>query len=307
MSLVFGPEIKYNKKTADALSVDNILLTTDNFKLAFDNNVICYSDFGDLSMDKFELLASKGVKIIWEPGSGQQQDVYQYLNILKKYQKIDVDPMGIKQTSIDTNSNHILFYGCSHTAGGPWLEPQCSYTAIVSKYFNKDALIPSRLEPSKKHVNIVGNFNNFNLLANTNFLKDQIVILQLSDLSRVRFYDQTKQAVCTRKLSDLSPHEVLLFDDQRLFHDMYERITQFINYTREKKLKFVFFNLGGNGGLADKNPTRNLTEFYLSDFEEFIPDMLSLVVDHGIDGSHFGVQSNNNFAKAIIQKIEELY
>jgi hypothetical protein len=307
MPLVFGPEIKYNKKTADTLSVNNILLTNDNFELAFDNTVICYSDFGDLPIDKFELLALNGVKIIWEPGFGQQQDVYQYLNILKKYQKIDIDPMGIKQPTIATDSNHILFYGCSHTGGGPWLDKQFAYTAIVSKYFNKDALIPSKSETLKKYVDVIGNFNNFNLLANTNFLKDQIVILQLSDLSRVRFYDTTKQTICTRKLFDLSPHEVLLFDDQRLFHDVYERITQFINYAREKKLKFVFFNLGGSGISADKNPARNLTEFYLSDFKEFIPDMSSLVVDHGIDGTHFGVQSNKNFAKAIIQKIEELY
>jgi hypothetical protein len=308
MILIFGPDLENNKKTANKLSLNNSLLSDDNVETSILSDQVFFSDYASLSIDKFKLLASKNIQIIWENGSHPTcNDDYEYLTILKKHQNIDVDPIKIKQQSIITNKNQILFYGCSHTTGGPWLNESLSYTSILANYFNKEPLIVSRLERTKKHVDIIGNFNNFNLLANTDFLKNQILVLQLSDLSRVRFYDDTQQAVCTYKLTDLSRHEVLLFNDKRLFHELYERIKQFINYAREKELKFVFFNLGGSGGNQNKNVSLHLTEYYLSDFKEFIPDMLKLCEDHGTDGTHFGEKSNQNWAKIIIKKIEELY
>lgn len=75
--------------------------------------------------------------------------------------------------------------------------------------------------------------------------------------------------------------------------------------------KFVFFYLGDvpNFDKSIENDNyKKMVEYYLTDYKEYIPNILGKNVDGTpYDNLHFGSKSNAIWAKEIIRKIEDLY
>lgn len=307
MILVFGPNEAVNRARAKELSGPNepLLLTDRQVCRAGLQIPICYSAFSFLTVEDLTWLLEQGVEVDWQPDQTSDPYQYLYINLINRFRPgcIDLDPCNLLHRNIDVEPDTMLFYGCSHTRGGWWSRSETGYPYQVSMRLNRPYRVMSRIPQGSE---ILGNYHNFNLLANTDFCPGQIVVFQLTDLTRIRYYDDQDRIFRTRKLDRLPMDHVLKITDHQLLAAVFEHLQLVLRYVRAKNLQFVFFNLSGSTGQKD-NALHNLLEYYLSKFPEFIPGMLDLVTDRADDNKHFGAISNSSFADQIVQKIKSLY
>jgi hypothetical protein len=228
------------------------------------------------------------------------------LKIQKKVIGLPDDPYNIKQNlQIKNDKDKIVFLGCSHTTGGHLLDKTQEYTSLVSNYFKLESL--NLAEGGKGNVRSVDIFNKIN------FFKNQIVVLQLSHFSRLRCFlnDSINERLSEFKLQESNKKSyVEVFNDKQLLYITLSQIDAIVRFSRNFGLRFVFFNLGGNPKKNDSIENveyKQLVEYYLSDYIEYIPNLLFRVEDYGIDNLHYGVKTNKIFAEEIIKKIENLY
>lgn len=309
MILVFGPNESINRSRANELAgVQNTtLLTNDLVEWAIATDQVFYSSFGDITTDNFSWLLEHGANVDWQHDQSADPYQYLYINLINKFcpGRIDLDPYNLCQHTANPTVDEILFYGCSHTRGGWWTAIENNYPYQVGLQMNKKSSVRSRFPAGS---DILGNYHNFNLFTNTDFCANQIVVFQLTDLTRIRYYDEHAKIFRTKKLDTLPLDQVLKLTDYQLFAAVFEHLQLMIKYARSKQLRFVFFNLGGSTEAECKNnPLHYLIEYYFSKFPEFIPGMLDLVTDLAKDNRHFGRESNKRFADQIVQKIKLLY
>lgn len=230
--------------------------------------------------------------------------------LLKKFPNVvglDDDPFNLRQfPTIETDPNNVIFLGCSHTVGGLLENKDEDYVNIVSSYFN---LQPLNLAESGK-----GNYRSFDQFNKIKFHKNQIVVLQLTDFARLKYYendraDSTIQQEQLYRIKDKSYFNV--FNDKQLAYMNISRLEAIINYSRTLDLRFVFFYLGDVPNFdnsVENDDYKKMIEYYLTDYKEYIPNILEQNVDRTpIDNLHYGTKSNAMWAKRIISKIEELY
>jgi hypothetical protein len=89
-----------------------------------------------------------------------------------------------------------------------------------------------------------------------------------------------------------------------------EQVESAVKLARSLRLRLAMFYLGGSTTHqqdTEYNRLFKLIEFYLSDYIEFIPQVLLQNVDRGNDGMHFGPQSHAVWAQCVIEKIQEIY
>ncbi len=309
MILVFGPNESINRSRAIQLSGNEqpALLTDNLVKWAKDTDKVFYSCFSAITIENFSWLLEHGITVDWQHDHNADPWQYFWINLINKFYpgSIDLDPYNLQQTTVDTSSDEILFYGCSHTQGGHWISIENNYPHQVCVQMEK---IPRVLSKIPHGSYISGNYHNFNLFTNTNFCAKQIVVFQITDLTRIRLYDENAKIFRTDKLENLPRDQVLNLTDYQLFSTIFEHLQLMIKYARSKQLQFVFFNLSGQSGYdRQNNPLYNLIEYYFSKFPEFIPGMLELTTDRAEDNTHFGIESNRRFANQIVQKIKLLY
>ena len=229
------------------------------------------------------------------------------LHLLKQFsaEGINDDPYNIQQKfTVNNTETAAIYLGCSHTAGVGLNDPLESYTQLVSTCF---ALSSLNLSESGR-----GNFRSFDLFKKINFFKNQVVVLQLTDIARIRYFvnDLPGTELIESQLANTNKSYISVHNDKQLLFNTLEHIEFVVQLARLNNLQFVFFNLGGNPDLDDnpeKNQLKNLTEYYLQDYREYIPDVLSQNIDRGNDNLHFGPRSQAIWAKLIINKIEKLY
>lgn len=290
------------------------LLTDTNYLEASASSAIFHTTVcKDIQISNLNKIAGLIRKIYWcPPKTPLVFTDYEYqktLSALKTYHQTysnvenvpDEDPLGINITPINSDPSQAIFYGCSHTVGGHWINSADLYTHQVAAAFNKTVFVPSTAFDNRQFHNIRGNFRNFSLFQKTNFNQDQIVSLQLTDFGRMRYFDDEVGAMAERKQSDLPKNMVLGISDRQLIYLNLDRLQGIVNHATSLRTKFVFFTLGNHG------TNRHLVEYYLQDYKEYIPNMIDLTVDRARDRAHFGVKSNALFSEQIIKKLTRLY
>jgi hypothetical protein len=256
-------------------------------------------------------------QVIWAESSinefNNYQEYFDTLTLIRNHAKdrgiisrVNQDPYNIKppRLSISNTKNSAIFLGCSHTAGFGLPDISQSFTHLVSKNFNK-SLINLGAEG-------LGNFKSFEKINQIDFFKNQIVVLQLTDIARMQmFFDDSHASMVYSQLYKIKdPAYIKVFNDKQLLHMMLDRLDLVVKYSRSLKLHLVIFNLGGNPNFnhdTEHNFLRQTTEYYLQDYPEYIPAVLEKNIDRGTDGCHFGPKSQALWANLIIKKIENLY
>ena len=230
------------------------------------------------------------------------QEYFDIVYLLKKYPNVvninGVDPYNIRQPlSLNNTTDSAVFIGCSHTHGQGLDHIADCYANLVSKHF--DVACVNAGSPGK------GNLRSFETFNQTMFNKDQIVVLQLTDLARLKYFETetAEAAVQERPLHELKNRSYIdVYNDKQLIYNLLCNIDAVVHRARSNQLRFAFFYLGQGQDMFTKT-----VEYYLMDYPEYIPEMLAKNVDRGNDGAHFGAQSHCNWAQAVIDKIEKLY
>jgi hypothetical protein len=138
-------------------------------------------------------------------------------------------------------------------------------------------------------------------------------VLQLTDLARLQYFsnDNPETKLKESQLYNISNNAYLeVFNDKQLIHNTLNHLDAVVKFSRAFKLRFVFFYLGDTPNFdntLENDQYKKTVEYYLSDYDEYVPNVLSKCIDRGSDNLHWGKLSNRIFAKEIIQKIYDLY
>jgi len=233
------------------------------------------------------------------------QEYFDTLYVIKDYVK-NLDPYNIKPNKLFENSQPAssVFLGCSHTVGVGLDNPSDNYVSHICKHFDTSAHNLARSG--------LGNFRSFNTFNQYDFHSEQIVILQLTDIGRLQvFTDDSELPMLEKQLHNLKDKAYFqVLNDKQLLYMLLDRLDLVVKYATAAKLRFAFFNLGGNpdgDNSEERSFLRKTTEYYLQDYKEYVPNILSKNVDRGNDGLHFGPLSHRIWSDLIIKKIEDLY
>lgn len=217
-----------------------------------------------------------------------------------------IDPLNIEQLDLPVvAANDILYLGCSYTEGvGVGSNQRYSY--LMSNLLGKAEI---NMAAGGK-----GNYRSFDLFGQLNISEGATVILQLTDLSRIRWYDNS--AINDIMLSNQPTRQlVYTYNDKFCIYDTIRQLRIVVNYCRAKKLKLIIWSIARfNNEFLD-----NTFEYYLSNFPEYIyldnsldgPDTYR--VDNGDDGDeklgtgHPGIKSHSMIAEKLIVYLRKLY
>lgn len=203
-------------------------------------------------------------------------------------------------------TKNILFFGCS-------------YTDIDSGYVDSDKMYPSLLG---KHFNLPihnyaengkGNYRSFDLIANMHLKEEYLVVLQLTELSRIRWYDTKLRDVFLKHSTDRCLFHV--YNDHFLIHECQRHIKLIVSLCRASKVKLIIWSIAR---FSEEQLHINF-ESFLTSFPEYIyldnalDSAESYRVDNGYDGTnilgtgHPGPKSHSIIAQKLIEKIGTLY
>lgn len=227
-----------------------------------------------------------------------------YKNV-KNFNKIKFDPFRWNIYLPTTTIQDMIFFGSSTTTGAGISNPGDQYVNLVSKYFNKNPVNLPQLTDT-----VGNNDKSFDWFFQFNFVPQQLVVLHLAPLWRIRYCTENKQLVdMLLAQSPLSPHItkniIEVYTKEFLLYNLYTKTRAIIKYARLQKLKFVF--------LLDDYKRGSITEEdqrYFYEFPEYLPSAElknDMFLDFGTDNMHPGIKSNAAIADHIINHIEKLY
>ncbi|CAB4128666.1 hypothetical protein UFOVP112_52 [uncultured Caudovirales phage] len=220
-----------------------------------------------------------------------------------------LDPLGIEVAHPHITESDIVFLGCSYTSGEGVFR-NSRYSSIVAEQLDK------------QEINLAkggcGNYRSFDVFGQLNIDNNATVILQLTELSRIRWYTDS---IYERQLSNPANddyHRSLLtvYHDKFLIHDLIRQLRIIVNYCRAKDLKLVIWSIAR----FNNQELDTAIETYLSKFPEYVfldnrlntPD--SYRVDNGTDGrnrplgtGHPGPESHKLIAEKLVKHFNKLY
>lgn len=260
----------------------------------------------------FEKLLSSADKVVWaHPRSTEfcDDDSYiDFLNWLRDYQYTYKNVVNFQEIKFDyynwhdkittLSDNDMVFFGCSHTYGIGLSDPSTKYSIQVAKYFNKNCVNLSQPGGSNSWA--------FNKFTQTNFRPGQMVVVQITSLSRLRYTDENgnlSNIIFTNISNSKLKKIVDVYNDKYLFYNLLYQITAMVQIARSKKLKMVFWLWNYKGELTKHDQT------YFYTMPEFVPASLleNFAVDSAEDNLHFGIESNRNIATTLIEYIKKIY
>ena len=206
--------------------------------------------------------------------------------------------------------NEIAFYGCSFTdRDSGFVDSDKMYPALLAKYFNQTERNFAK--------NGCSNYRSFDLISDTNFKNNSIVVIQLTELSRIRHYD--------KKLTDimlsLSDDKCLLhvYNDDFLMHELTRHLNFITKLCREKNIRLIIWSIAS---FHNHERNQQLNQL-LSVYPEYVhldartSEMArdtTYRVDNGYDGEgkpvgfgHPGPLSHQRIADKLITKYNQLY
>lgn len=289
-------------------------------KLNFNNSVLFTGTFTDATVYHSSLADCASLlkyvpqfdNVYWaESDPGEFNNYHEWFDCVSKLKAFNVknlprDPYNLHQTYTFTNHpNSAVFLGCSHTEGVGLADPNDNYVKYVSRHFLQ--------QPLNLALGGRGNFRSFNIFRQIDFYPEQLVVLQLTDIGRIRYFnnDNFDTALTESQMVNVKRRSYFdVYNDKQLLFETLEHLEYTVKLAKLLNLRFVFFNLGGNtlgDNSEENNQLRSLTEYYLSDYREYIPSVLKQNVDRGTDGLHFGPNSHQIWANLVIKKIKEIY
>ena len=147
----------------------------------------------------------------------------------------------------------------------------------------------------------------FERFLQTEFVEGQIVVWQLTSLSRLVHCCDDNRLTNIMLSKDKSKNIDALrrvYTTNQIFYEILMQVEAVVNIARAKKLKLVIF-------LKDyKQDWYGTNELmYLSNFKEFIhtKELEDCLVDFGSDNLHPGVETNKIYAQEILKHLEILY
>jgi hypothetical protein len=189
------------------------------------------------------------------------------------------------------NSDELLFVGCSHTAGTGHKTANTVYPTLVA-----DKL---KLKSKIRGFPGCGNFIFEDTLSEYDLTNSNIII-QFSDIFRIRYYDSDTQTVVNKVGKDFDKLEYVLFSEQKLKYEFEQLVYRTVARLRDANAKFLFFQL------THKNNEMLNINLFLSKFKEFCwtPD---IHVDLADDNAHYGPESHKLIAQRLVKKWNSLY
>jgi hypothetical protein len=260
-----------------------------------------------------EQVLKKADKVFWADSDWQEfnskEIYYEFLEWLKKYQhshgnivnfnQIKVDPYRWKSQLPELTANDMVFLGCSFTAGAGLSDSNTHYASILAKHFHKNKINLSQPGGS--------NYRSFDIFSQLDFHPGQLVVLQLTELARLRYCSDDKllQEIPLASSKSTTSAMLELYNDNFLLYEQLVQLRLVIKLAREKNLRLIFWLID----YKDKNLYSKECQMYFYEFKEFIPAYAieNFIVDLAEDKVHPGIESNRILATAIIQHIERTY
>ena len=204
-------------------------------------------------------------------------------------------------------SNKIYFFGCSFTDTSlDFVDADKMYTSLISKHFDKI------------QVNFAkgghGNYRSFDILSETELENDSIVIFQLTELSRIRWYDKSLRDIMLSQSDDRCLSYV--YNDRFLIHEVIRNLNLLVKLCRAKNIKLIIWSIA---------------RFFDEELDTFFEKKLSIYpeyvfmdnrldtqdtyrIDNGRDGEglpvgegHPGPLSHQIIANKLLAKYSQLY
>lgn len=206
-------------------------------------------------------------------------------------------------------ANEIFFYGCSFTDTSDeyrFVDSDKMYPALLANHFNKQ----EKNFAKGGH----GNYRSFDILSETELENDSVVIFQLTELSRIRWYDKSLRDIILSQSDDRCLSYV--YNDRFLIHEVIRNLNLLVKLCRAKNIKLIIWSIARFGD----EDLDNFFENQLSIYPEYVfldnsldgPDTYR--VDNGRDGEglpvgegHPGPMSHQLIAKKLIAKYNQLY
>lgn len=246
----------------------------------------CYHvSLGDKSIAEVEELISLANEVIFLENQ-LQDDLDKQTQVLK-------NTLGSDQYKREKISeDNILFIGCSHTYGTGHDTTDTVYPSIVAKKLN--------LTPMVKGFPGQGNFKFEDVLTEYELGKNTNVIIQFTDIFRLRYYDDASESIIHKQGIHFSREETNMFTNKRLTYEFKQLVCRVVSRLRDANVNFLFFQL------THEHDRILDTNLFLSSFKEYCwtPDV---AVDLASDNLHFGIESNKKIADRLIKKWNSLY
>jgi len=192
----------------------------------------------------------------------------------------------------EISNTDILFVGCSHTYGSGHNSRDTVYTHQFSKMIGVNPLVngyPGR-----------GNFLIEDMLS-TYKLTNKKVIIQFTDIFRIRYFSVTEDTVIHKQGSEFTINEVKMFDDARLQYEYLKIVDRVVSRLRDAGCEFLFFQLTPHRGKLQED-----IDLYQSQYREFCY-MADMNVDVAEDNIHYGSLSHQLIAEELNKKWCKLY
>jgi len=203
--------------------------------------------------------------------------------------------------------HEIMFFGCSYTdTKSNYVDADKMYPAILAKHFKK-----TEKNFAKQGC---GNYRSFDILSKTDLVNDSILIFQITELSRIQWYDTSIKDINLNQSKDRCLLHV--YNDRFLIHELIRNLNLLVKLCRASNIKLVIWNIA-------RFFDHDLDTFFeneLSKYPEYVyldnsldgPDTYR--VDNGRDGEgkeiglgHPGPLSHQIIAKKLIAKYNQLY
>lgn len=186
--------------------------------------------------------------------------------------------------------NKMLFIGCSHTAGVGH-DGNTVYTSVLSKMLGYEKQVFGY--PGK------GNYL-FEEVLSQYSLKDSKIIIQFTDMYRVRFFDNDSNKVIDKQGVNYSKKDIEFFTDEYLSYEFLKIVDRVVARLRDANAKFLFFML------SKDHKFYNSLNLKLSEYKEYCwtPD---IAVDLAKDNLHYGIESHKLIASKLQKRWEKLY
>lgn len=204
-------------------------------------------------------------------------------------------------------SNKIYFFGCSYTdTSNGFVDPDKMYTGLITKELNKTEI--------NFAIRGTGNYRSFDILSETELENDSIVIFQITELSRIRWYDKSLMDIMLTQSDDRCLSYV--YNDRFLIHEVIRNLNLLVKLCRAKNIKLIIWSIAR---FFDEE-SDTFFEKKLSIYPEYVfidnrldtPDTYR--VDNGRDGEglpvgegHPGPLSHQIIANKLLAKYSQLY
>jgi hypothetical protein len=207
------------------------------------------------------------------------------------------------------SADSMVFLGCSYTKGvGLRLSSEC-YTSIMSADLNKKEINCNKGGSS--------NYNSFDNFSKLEFAQPHVpMVLQITELSRIKHYDAQKNLIRDRLLSN-EPSRTLLeiYTDKFLIYELERHLNLSVKYARSMKINLIIWSIARVFDFE----TNQLIKDCLTQFKEYVclsNDLASsdgYRVDNGADGTHElgtghpGPESHKLIAEKLLVHYKKLY